>query len=103
MLTLKAGVKTAGIQPEIVWAAFVADQVYTELGYDCIVTSVVDGKHGRGSLHYVGFALDLRTRHFLEKDKDMDEIAARMIRDRLGKQYDVVAELDHIHVEFQPK
>lgn len=100
MLEIKNTVELQGMQPELVPAIIVANEVYAELGYRCVITSVVDSKHSRTSLHYVGFALDLRTRDVpVEKHQAIcAEIAAR-----LGPQYDVVLESNHIHIEFQPK
>ena len=97
MIHIKRGVRIHGIMPEIVLALVVADQVYTQLGHDLVVTSVIDGKHMRASIHYIGGAVDLR----LPGD---DGIAARnRIALRLGGDYDVILESNHIHVEWQPK
>ncbi len=88
------------LSPQMAIAAAVADSVYTELGVPCVITSGRDSKHGAGSLHYLGHALDLRIR-------DMTAYTAtkayERLRDRLGAQYDVVLESTHIHVEFDPK
>ena len=103
MLRIKPGVALCGLSPQICLALDVANEVYASHGYDeCWVTSISDGKHSRGSLHYVGLAADLRTR-------DLGEMAAIKIvvdlRIALGKEFDVVRELDppHIHLEYQPK
>ena len=94
---IKKGVRLHGIMPEIVLALVIADKVYTDLGHDLVVTSVTDGKHMRASIHYIGGAVDLR----LPGD---DGIAARnRIALRLGADYDVILEHNHIHIEWQPK
>lgn len=100
MLKLKATVGLAGMKPELVPAMIVANEVFAELGYYCMVTAVTDSAHVGASLHYVGYAMDLRTKHVpVEKQEAVRaEIAAR-----LSPQYDVVLEQDHIHIEFQPK
>ena len=49
-----------------------------------------------GSLHYQGKAFDLRTWHVIEE-------VAKQLRTYLGKDYDVIVEKDHIHVEYDPK
>lgn len=100
-LSLKQGVSLRGVQPQVVFAIHVAHAVYAEYGYACIVTSCTDGKHSRGSLHYVGYAVDFRTRHIMEDDTK--QLIADLIRQRLGDEYDVVHEPTHIHVEYQPK
>lgn len=86
------GVNLSGIRPELVVAMMVARETF----YGLTVTSVMDGQHMVGSLHYVGCAFDFVHR-------DMNEFRAKMLAERLGPQFDVVFEDDHIHVEFQPK
>ena len=89
-----------GIRPEIVLALTVAEPIFNEQDVELVVTSAIDGKHSRGSLHYAGAAVDLRTRHLsLEATKKVRDTLARA----LGQDYDVVREKDHIHLEFQPK
>lgn len=104
----KKGVKIAGVKPETVVAMNVADMVYLKnTGAEVVITEVTGGKHGRGSLHYVGLAFDCRTRDsFGDKQPFHKELITRIvlaIRERLGESYDVVIESDHLHVEFQPK
>lgn len=70
-------------------------------GLSPVVTSAHDGKHMRKSLHYRGLALDLRTRYF-KTQAEKSEFAGEL-RDRLGEEYDVVLERDHVHVEFDPE
>jgi hypothetical protein len=65
-----------------------------------MITACVDGKHMAGSLHFSGQAVDLRTRDV--PAGDMQKLLAR-IRECVGGDYDVILEIDHLHVEFQPK
>ena len=96
----KNGVCITGIRPEILFGLMAAQNVYGNLGYDLIVTSVVDGKHSPTSLHYSGCAVDLRTRHMAVDDikQARDQIAAALPND-----FDVVLEPTHIHLEWQPR
>ncbi len=97
MIHIKAGVRLHGIKPEIVLAIIIADQIYADLGHDLVLTSVIDGKHMRTSIHYVGGAVDFRL-------PGEGGVAARnRIAHRLGSDFDVVLESNHIHVEWQPK
>ena len=98
-MRLKYGVSVAGVRPEIVLAMQVAESVLRELGEELVVTSCLDGQHGRNSLHYVGLAFDLRTR---DLKVDPSEVTARL-REALGPQFDIVLEPTHIHVECQPE
>ena len=100
MLFLKPGVRITGMRPEILFAAVVAERVYAEAGPDLTVTACVDGKHMAGSFQYSGAAIDLRTR-----DLAPDEVQKLTARTKscLGDDFDVLLEVDHIHIEFQPK
>jgi len=100
MVMIKKGVEASGVQPEILLAIQEAREVYRDLDAELIITSLLDGKHMVGSLHYKGLAVDLRTRHLSSNDR---MLAAARIRLALGPEYDVVLEKTHIHVEFQPK
>ena len=99
-MRLKRGVRTTGVQCALVIAMAVADQVCRENAVEFVITSIVDGVHSAGSLHYIGAAFDMRTRDMttIVKQRVSDEI-----RNRLAGDYDVVLESDHIHVEWQPK
>jgi hypothetical protein len=80
-----------------------------------MITSAQDGRHGRGSLHGIGFALDIRylgvrTGGILivgdsteEKQREVAEIWAGRLRPYMGPDYDIVVEGDHIHAEYDPK
>ena len=97
---IKPGVRAAGLQPEILLAILEAREVYRALGAELVITSLLDGKHMKGSLHYSGLAVDLRTRHLGPGDRGT---VTERLTVALGPEYDVVLENDHIHVEFDPK
>ena len=98
MIHLKKGVRIHGIMAELVLAIVIADQIYGELGQPTTwVTSVIDGQHMRASIHYIGGAVDLGlpgARGITARDR---------IAHRIGSDFDVVLEDDHIHLEWQPK
>lgn len=100
MAAIKEGAKVGGLRPEILLAYIIAETVYRQEGFECILTEGTGSKHGRGSLHYVGLAIDLRTR-MISGAKQLP--LAQTLADKLGDEYDVVLETDHIHIEFQPK
>jgi hypothetical protein len=100
MLRLKEGVQLLGARPELLIAIIAARDVYAEYGYELYLTSVCDGKHSKGSRHYSGLAVDLRTRNVDEPDRP--KIHAVLQR-HLGKEFDVVLEPTHLHVEFDPE
>jgi hypothetical protein len=99
-VTLKPGVRITGIKPEALLALIVCDGVYKSLGYEMTVTSVCDGKHSRGSIHYVGMAFDLRTSNL---KLESIPVIVKQIKEQLSGDFDAVLEKDHIHIEFQPK
>ena len=71
-------------------------------GVDLVVTSARDGFHSPGSLHYYGYAVDLRTwtknHHQMSRD-DKEDLADRL-RHVLSQNYDVIVKNTHIHVEY---
>lgn len=106
MVNIKRGVSLNGVQPEIVMAVLVVKGVYERFGYKHTVTSITDGKHSPGSLHYVGLAFDNRTwaddkGTQLTDGAKNDLVAA--IQYELGPEWDVVPEPTHIHVELDLK
>ncbi len=99
-LALKPGVDFSNLQPQMGLAAQVVTTVYDQLGYECTITSARDGKHGRRSLHYTGFAVDFRIRHIPKRERPA---LVWDLRRALGDQFDVVLFSDHVHVEFDPR
>lgn len=101
-IRVKPGATMNGVEPEMMFVVQVACRIWQQIGVpDLVITSGTDGSHSRGSLHYVGYALDFRRRNF-PNDREVER-AASMLRTCLGAEYDVVVESTHIHVEFQPK
>lgn len=104
-IELKNGVKVKGVKPELLFALMAIDSVFRERGVEMVVTSITDGKHMQGSLHYVGMAADIRL-----PPLSLTQYILRQMRMSLGGnpddnrvgEYDVVLENDHIHVEYDP-
>lgn len=100
-IKLKNGVKINGIKPEMVMGLVVAQGYFNDNALsDMTITSAVDGTHGSGSLHYVGYAADVR---IWEIVNDYLPMFTEGLSEALGPEFDVVLETDHIHIEFQPK
>lgn len=66
-------------------------------GHEAVVTSTYGGDHAANSLHYSNEAIDLRL-----TNSNNSEVVIKL-RQYLGKNFDVIPEVDHIHVEFDPK
>ena len=100
MISHKPGARIAFLRTALFHAVHVADQVYAAHGEpETVVTSGTEGTHSPGSLHYVGLAVDLR----LPLDRNKSEAIRRELAERLGADFDVVLEADHLHVEVDPK
>ena len=61
---------------------------------DLFITSLRDGNHSDGSLHYDGLAFDMRYPQLT---------SIKQIKEKLGPKWDVVVESNHIHCEYDPK
>ncbi len=99
-LTFKNGVLINGVKPETVLLIQVVHSILASHGYRCIVTSITDGEHNRGSLHYIGHAVDFRIRH-ISAEKMIQLVVE--IKNALTEEFDVILKPDHMHIEFQPK
>ena len=97
-----ASVSVFGFRPELVFAILVVDGIFREMGKELVITSGSERtvKHKSGSCHYNGCAFDCRTRDLLLKETTF---VAEQCRLRLGAEFDVVQETDHLHIEYQPK
>jgi len=99
-MTTKPGVSVAGLQPEALYGLMIVQEVFRKANLEMTVTSVTDGMHSAGSLHYIGHAFDLRL--YQIPQAKLDAVIAQC-RERLPDSFDVVMESDHIHIEHQPK
>jgi len=96
-MLIKAGVDISRLRPEIRKKLNeIARRVWSIEQEELVITSTYEGHHSEGSLHYADLAVDLR-RH------NQGALVRAELRDKLGMDYDVVLEDDHIHVEYDPK
>jgi hypothetical protein len=109
---LKKGASLEGASAKTISAVEIVNKIYESFGHELVVTSGTEGHrgdkvHGDNSKHYTGDAFDCRTRIFVDEYNVRDEpkikAVAKAIREALGKEYDVVIENTHIHVEYDPK
>ena len=109
MISLKRGVSIVGLQPQLVLAMMIAEQVYWKYDQtECVITSGCEGKHRVDSLHYDGLALDLRIRDFANStvvDAVIEELQVRL-NGKIGNQYgeyDITLSPHNIHIEYDVK
>jgi hypothetical protein len=103
-MIFKDGVVTAGVIPQIWFAVGVADCWRRFQGFgQATVCAMRDGAHMKGSLHYDGRAVDLRT-HDMSPD-EAERFAAVMKQQLYPYGFDVVHEhgTEHLHIEYDPK
>lgn len=98
ILRLQPGIDLDGLHWSMVRALYMAMLAGQAQGMPALhVTSAVRPSTGTFSLHPSGRALDIRRWDM----PDPERFAAEMRAD-LGGFYDVVLEVDHLHVEYQP-
>ena len=93
-MLIKAGVDISRLERPVRRALNTIEAAYP----DFVVTSTYEGDHSSSSLHYANLAIDIRFKTFHGK-----EITAGVLKDILGKGFDVIEEGTHIHVEWDPK
>jgi len=99
MLKIKAGVEPYRL---LIMVAAVGNVAQTLLyPQDVVITSGIDGVHREGSKHYSLNAIDVRTNNFPTAKSKL--IFQDSVKVRLGPDYDVVLEPDHLHIEYDPK
>ena len=100
MLRIKESVDLRNLQLVMTNALFTLADLFTARGYILTVTAGQDGVHMEGSLHYRGYAVDLRSRDIPE-DQRAGLLAA--MKETLGPKFDIILEGDHFHVEYDPQ
>ena len=88
------------MQPVIVEAIATVAHIYSSFNRKLVVTSVVDGVHSKNSLHYKGLAFDTRIWYF---SKEVVQEVKTCLEIALGKDFDVVLESTHFHIEYDPE
>ena len=67
---------------------------------ECTITELGGGSHSTASLHYPQHAVDFRIWGF--SAESLKQLVS-LCRECLGRDFDVILEKTHLHVEFQPK
>lgn len=101
-MKIKQGVTIHGLTPQIVLGVLAAFEEYVKYGTELVITSGNDGTHAVNSKHYSGNAVDIRT-HSLPNPRQDGQAIANILNDNLGRDYDIIFEGDHIHIEYDPR
>lgn len=97
----KDGVKIDGVKKETIELMLLLNGYFVaKIGKPFVVTSCMEGKHMKGSKHYSGYAVDIRIRHL--SVCEMNNLLA-WFKINYDKEYDMVVEKDHLHIEYDPK
>lgn len=98
------------LHPRLLRVLWELDGPWRELtGEELTLYSGRDSKHGRGSLHYLGCAVDIRTwsdpRNARSGQMSGKRRAAALslVRNLAGDAFDALDERTHFHLEFHPK
>jgi hypothetical protein len=102
MLAIKPGVTLLGLQPQLLVAIIAAHALYDHVDTLLEITSGNDGQHSPSSKHYAGAAIDLGVRRLPNAEVD-GPIIASQLASMLGRDFDVIFEGDHIHIEWDPE
>ena len=105
MIHLKAGVYIYGLTPEMVLGIMMVSDVFRSRGYECVITSALDGVHPAGPVHKDGRAVDFRLKHIPDRAVRLEILG--QIKGMVGDQFDAVledfgGENEHIHLEVDP-
>jgi len=97
----KLGVNITLLHPKLRNVLDKIDKVFLEHAKrEAIITSGNDSRHSPNSFHYKNRAIDLRTRDL--SSTVIGKIYFDLVRE-LGNEFDVVREINHIHIEYDPK
>jgi len=94
------------VQPEISKILPLIDKAHEDIDTrEAVITSANDSTHMDGSLHPKGLAIDIRTRD-IHPELVPELVKAIKLRINgsvlLDTPYQVIVEIDHIHIEFDP-
>jgi len=96
-MLIKLGVSIARLSRKARRGLEVVAAVFAEFGHEAVITSADEGNHNPSSLHYANDGFDVR----LPPDGVLRIVAA--LRERLGGDFRVRLEKDHIDFKYDPK
>lgn len=101
-MQIKLEVNQSKTSPAIWYALGAAEVIHLRMfGKPITVTSMNDGEHMNGSLHYQGLAADLRTHDIRAEERAL--FRTQLLKALFSLGFDVLDEQTHIHIEYDPK
>jgi hypothetical protein len=101
-MKLKHGASLDGLHPQMYYALGVVRVVWLVWGRgEPVITCTTGGEHCQRSLHPNGRAVDIRTRDLSAEMAVAMAYRCKNLLAYLG--FDVVLELDHLHIEYDPQ
>jgi hypothetical protein len=105
-IRMKKGVNITELSPkikDILPAVIKACKFVNGKDYIVTITSGNDGKHMKGSKHYINEAIDIRTKDMKPNKSIFTVIRIKKYIKELGRNdwdYDIIDEGTHIHIEY---
>jgi len=96
-MLIKAGVDISRLKGPARRALQIVSDELERREFELVVTSTFEGNHKARSLHYAHLAFDFR-----QPKGERGGLLTALIKG-LGVDYDVIPEMDHIHIEYDPK
>lgn len=96
-MLLKTGIDISRLKPPIRKKLNLISSIVNQYSEkELVITSTYEGTHSPGSLHYADLAIDIRR-------TTRQSIIINNLRQALGKNYDVILESTHVHIEYDPR
>lgn len=96
-MVVKLGVDTSRLNREIRQTLNMVEREFNLYNWEAVVTCTYEGTHEPGSLHYADDA------YHVKKPPHSETLVLESIRRDLGKDFNVIVELDCYHIEYDPK
>ena len=95
-MLIKAGVDISRLERTTRRSLNILERAWKFHKEELVITSTYEGTHGAGSLHYANQAYDVR---YPTDDHDFWEV---LVKQYLVHNFDIVAESNHLHIEYDP-
>lgn len=98
-MKIKDSVTFSKLSPQIILALIIANDLYASYEVELVITSIDDSVHSITSLHYTGFAVDLRISNLAPGQA---ALIVKELKKKMPNGFYILLEIDHIHIEYDP-